>query len=64
MSAENSDAADVSPGEDLDTLDPVDEPIIVTTAEMVASIAILALMASAMGYIVWIVVRYWNQVGV
>lgn len=44
--------------------DPADGPILPSIGEQIAAIAVLAMMVSALGYILWTVVRFWNEVGV
>jgi hypothetical protein len=46
------------------TPNPADEPILPSIGEQIAAIAVLAMMVSALAYILWTVVRFWNEVGV
>lgn len=43
---------------------PPDEPIWPTTLEKIAALVVLALMVLSMGYLLWIVIRYWGDIQV
>ena len=57
-SSQNEDGA--APEPDVE----VDEPIRSSVTERILAIFVIATMVGAMGYGVWIVVKYWNRVGV
>lgn len=64
-SAEQSEAPAGSPADDGPAgAEAVGEPIRASAVEKGLSIFILTLMAASLAYIVWIVILYWNDVGV
>lgn len=64
-SAEHSDAPASSPVDDAPAgAEAVGEPIRASAVEKGLSIFILVLMAASLAYIVWVVILYWNDVGV